>query len=106
MGFKDHDIEALLSGAAVKRWANIQTVAMRKLAILKRAATLRDLRILPQKHLEFRVKDPGGQHGLRIDAQWRICFRSTENGLEDVEICDDRLQRGFMKSGASSVPAF
>ena len=86
--FKDKDTEALFSGVRVKRWVNIQTVAMRKLAMLNRAAALNDLKIPPQNHLEVLKRDRKGQHSIRINEQWRMCFRWTATGSEEVEICD------------------
>lgn len=88
LGFKDKDTEALFNGARVKRWVNIQTVAMRKLAMVNRATVLHDLRIPPQNHLESLKKDRKGQHSIRINDQWRVCFKWTERGPKEVEICD------------------
>jgi proteic killer suppression protein len=49
---------------------------------------LEDLRIPPGNGLEALTKDRKGQHSIRINQQWRICFRWSEEGCEDVEICD------------------
>ena len=86
--FKDKDTAALFSGVRVKRWVNIETVAMRKLAMVNRAAVLNDLKIPPQNHLEALKRDRKGQHSIRINDQWRVCFRWTATGPTDVEICD------------------
>lgn len=72
----------------MKRWVNIETVAMRKLAMLNRAAVLNDLKIPPQNCLEALQRDRKGQHSIRINDQWRLCFRWTLNGPENVEIVD------------------
>lgn len=88
LSFKDKDTEALFSGVRVKRWVNIQTVAMRKLAMVNRAALLNDLKIPPQNHLEALKRDRKGQHSIRINEQWRVCFLWTPAGPRAVEICD------------------
>jgi len=63
-------------------------VAERKLQILDSAADLNDLRVPPGNRLEKLVGDRRGQHSIRINDQWRICFRWTEDGAHDVEIVD------------------
>ena len=88
LNFKDKDTAALFSGVRVKRWVNIETVAMRKLAMVNRAAVLNDLKIPPQNHLEALKRGRKGQHSIRINDQWRVCFRWTATGPTDVEICD------------------
>ena len=88
LNFKDEDTAALFSGVRVKRWVNIEIVAMRKLAMVNRAAVLNDLKIPPQNHLEALKRDRKGQHSIRINDQWRVCFRWTATGPTDVEICD------------------
>lgn len=86
--FKDDDTEALLEGASVKRFANIASVARRKLRQLEIAGRLDDLRIPPGNRLEALKGDRAGQHRIRINDQWRICFRWTEAGPANVEIVD------------------
>lgn len=61
---------------------------MRKLAMLNRAALLSDLAIPPQKKLEALKRDRRGQHSIRINDQWRVCFVWTANGPKNVEIVD------------------
>lgn len=61
---------------------------MRKLAMLNRAAVLEDLPIPPNNHLEALQGDRAGQHGIRVNRQWRVCFIWTANGPMDVEIVD------------------
>lgn len=62
--------------------------AHRKLLILHRAANVNDLRIPPGNRLEKLSGDRAGQHSIRINGQFRICFRWTADGPEDVEIVD------------------
>lgn len=63
-------------------------VAIRKVAMLQAAKTLDDLRVPPSNSLEALKKDRIGQHSIRINDQWRICFVWTEKGPENVEIVD------------------
>lgn len=86
--FKCQDTEALFLGKRVKRFVNIETVAMRKLAMLHRAAALSDLRIPPGNRLEALKGDRTGQHSIRISDQWRICFIWTDAGPKNLEIVD------------------
>ena len=88
LGFKCKDTQKLFDGVRVKRWVNIELVAMRKLAMLNRAGALTDLKIPPQNKLEALKKDRRGQYSIRINDQWRVCFRWTVNGPKDVEIID------------------
>ncbi|GAB3815912.1 type II toxin-antitoxin system RelE/ParE family toxin [Micromonospora zhanjiangensis] len=62
--------------------------ALRKLALIDAAVTLSDLSVPPGNRLEALAGDRKGQHGIRINDQWRICFVWTETGPEDVEIVD------------------
>lgn len=64
------------------------TVARRKLDQLNQAETLEDLRVPPRNRLRKLRKERRGQHSIRINDQYRICFRWTERGPEDVEIAD------------------
>jgi len=88
ISFKCRDTQKLFDGVRVKRWVNIETVALRKLAMLNRAGELNDLRIPPQNKLEALKKDRKGQHSIRINDQWRLCFEWTESGVKQVEIID------------------
>jgi toxin HigB-1 len=63
-------------------------LAWRKLAMLDAAETLADLLVPPGNRLEKLTGDRGGQHSIRINRQWRICFRWSDAGPEDVEIVD------------------
>lgn len=86
--FRCKDTEELFNGNRVARFANIETVAMRKLAILNQAVRLADLRIPPGNRLEALKGNRAGQHSIRVNEQWRVCFRWTVRGVEDVEIVD------------------
>ena len=78
----------MFNGNRVARFANIQTIAMRKLAMLNQAGRLDDLRVPPGNRLEALKGDRAGQHSIRVNDQFRVCFRWTETGPEDVEIVD------------------
>lgn len=86
--FKCAETEALSKGSPVRRFASIATVARRKLRQLEVAAQLDDLRIPPGNRLEALKRDRVGQHSIRINDQFRLCFRWTNTGPEDVEIVD------------------
>jgi toxin HigB-1 len=72
---------------AVRRFGAIERVARRKLAMRDAAAGLSDLRVPPGNRLEALKDDRKGQYSIRINDQWRICFRWSD-GAEDVEIVD------------------
>jgi proteic killer suppression protein len=86
--FKCSDTEALFNGTRVARFVNIQVVALRKLAMLNRAENLDDLRIPPNNRLEQLKRNRAGQWSIRVNDQWRLCFRFTEGQAYDVEIVD------------------
>ena len=86
--FKCKDTRDLLEGQRCRRFVNIETVAMRKLAMLNRAAVLEDLRIPANDRLEALHDDREGQHSVRVNRQWRVCFVWTATGPKDVEIAD------------------
>ncbi len=67
---------------------SILRVALRKLLIMDAADVLDDLRVPPGNRLEVLHGDRAGQHSIRINDQWRICFRWTPAGPEDIEIVD------------------
>lgn len=82
-------IESIAKGAAPKGFPpDIVRAAQRKLAMLNTANVLDDLRSPPGNRLESLKQDRIGQLSIRINDQWRICFRWTEAGPEDVEIVD------------------
>ena len=86
--FKCCDTQKLFGGERVKRWVNMETVALRKLAMLNRAADLNDLKIPPPNKREALKNDRKGQHSIRINDQWRVCFVWTQSGVKQVEIVD------------------
>lgn len=87
--FADREAERIWSGGRSRRLPlSIQAVALRKLRLLQAAVDLGDLRVPPGNQLEALVDDRRGQHSIRINKQWRICFRWSDGGCEDVEICD------------------
>ncbi len=78
----------LFDGKRVRQFVNIEAVAMRKLAMLNRAAAFDDLRVPPGNRLEAMKGDRVGQFSVRINDQYRICFVWTAVGPEEVEIVD------------------
>jgi proteic killer suppression protein len=86
--FRCKDTESMLKGNRVARFADIQTIAMRKLVMLNQAGRLDDLRVPPGNRLEALKSDRAGQHSIRVNDQFRVCFRWTDAGPEDVEIVD------------------
>jgi toxin HigB-1 len=86
--FRDRATEALWTGAFVKRFSGIEKQALRKLDMLHGAVTLNDLRQPPANRLEGLIGDRRGQHSIRINDQWRICFTWTKEGPANVEIVD------------------
>ena len=88
VSFKDADTEALAGGRQVKRFVNIEAVARRKLRQLQIAGRLDDLRVPPANRLEALKGDRSGQYSIRVNDQYRVCFRWTAAGAEGVEIVD------------------
>jgi proteic killer suppression protein len=87
--FRDRDTERLFQRRPVRKLgANMQTVALRKLRMLEAATVLDDLRLPPGNRLEKLKGDRAGQHSIRINPQWRICFRWRSGDAYDVEIVD------------------
>ncbi len=86
--FKCKKTEALSQGNYVKQFSNILSVARRKLRQIEIAGILDDLRVPPGNRLEALKGDRSGQHSIRINDQWRICFCWNDIGAEDVEIVD------------------
>ncbi|ODS95252.1 MAG: excinuclease ABC subunit A [Lautropia sp. SCN 69-89] len=86
--FRCRDTEALFGGQRVARFRNIESVAMRKLAMLNRVARVVELRIPPNNRLEALEGDRRGQWSIRINDQWRLCFRFAGGRATDVEIVD------------------
>lgn len=88
LSFKCQDTQRLFTSGKTRRFANIQAVAERKLAQLDAAQTLDFLRSPPGNRLELLSGDRRGQHSIRINDQWRVCFVWVEKGVTDVEIVD------------------
>ena len=86
--FKSPETEALFNGRRVARFTNLEKVATRKLQMLDDAVELSDLMAPPANRLEALRGDRKGQHSIRINDQWRICFVWTAAGPERVEIVD------------------
>ncbi|MCE2999177.1 MAG: type II toxin-antitoxin system RelE/ParE family toxin [Betaproteobacteria bacterium] len=86
--FQCAETEALARGNRVRRFASIAGGARRKLRQLEIADRLEDLRIPPGNRLEALKGNRSGQHSIRINDQWRLCFRWTTSGAENVEIVD------------------
>lgn len=86
--FRCDDTRSLARGDRVRRFEAIARVARRKLRQLEIASRLNDLRVPPGNRLEALSGDRAGEHSIRINDQWRICFRWNAAGVDDVEIVD------------------
>jgi proteic killer suppression protein len=86
--FRCKETQKLFETGRSKRLGSITKVATRKLAQLDAAETLEFLRSPPGNRLEELKGDRSGQHSVRVNDQWRVCFRWTETGPADVEIVD------------------
>jgi toxin HigB-1 len=86
--FRDRDTRALYQGQRVRRFDGFRDQAEKRLQILRRARRLEDLRGLPSNRLEALAGDRAGQFSIRINRQWRICFRWQDGDAYDVEIAD------------------
>jgi proteic killer suppression protein len=75
-------------GSFVRQFSGVEKSALRKLDMLHQALDLGDLRAPPANRLEALSRDRRGQHSIRINDQWRICFVWTKEGPENVEIVD------------------
>jgi toxin HigB-1 len=89
VSFRDAETEKIWSGLRSRRLPfDIQSAALRKLRLLNAARRLDDLRLPPGNRLEPLKRDRAGQWSIRINDQWRICFRWTPGGAEALEIVD------------------
>lgn len=86
--FKDADTQELFETGGGRRFSNIAVVALRKLDQIHAAVSLRDLRIPPANRLEALKGDRKGQHSIRVNDQFRVCFRWESDGAHEVEIVD------------------
>lgn len=82
------ETEKLFHSYSVRRFKNIESVARRKLLMLHAATKLDSLKVPPGNRLEPLHGDRKGQHSIRINDQWRVCFRWATDGVYDVEIVD------------------
>ena len=87
-GFKDRKTERFFSGEMVKEFSGFRKAAERKLTMLDNASDLKDLLSSPGNRLEMLKADRIGQHSIRINDQWRICFLWKADGPYEVEITD------------------
>ncbi|MEO8197571.1 MAG: type II toxin-antitoxin system RelE/ParE family toxin [Thermoanaerobaculia bacterium] len=86
--FKCRDTQALHARVRVRRFAKFEEVARRKLRQLEIASSLGDLRVPPGNRLEALQGNRAGQRSIRINDQWRVCFRWRDGGADAVEIVD------------------
>ncbi len=86
--FKCWKTEALFNGERVEAFINIQNVAIRKLQMIHAAIRITDLRVPPNNRLEALKGNLKGQYSIRINDQWRICFRFEDGNAADVAIVD------------------
>ena len=87
-GFRDRDTERAFQGQLVPDFQGFSASALRRLDMLNRANSLAELRVPRGNRLEALSSDRAGQYSIRINRQWRICFRWTDDGPDDVEIVD------------------
>ncbi len=87
-GYRDNKTAAFAAGVFVKRFQGIGRQAEKRLEVLDAAESLADLAALPSNRLEALSGDRAGQHSIRINRQWRICFEWSAGGPENVEITD------------------
>lgn len=86
--FRCPDTKRLFETGKSRRFAGIAKIALRKLDQLDNVTELRSLAIPPGNHLEALKGDRLGQHSIRINQKWRVCFRRSDEGPENVEIVD------------------
>lgn len=86
--FACNDTRMLFKSFSVKRFKNIEKVAQRKLLMIHAATKLETLRVPPGNRLEALSGNKKGQYSIRINEQWRVCFKWAVDGVYDVEIVD------------------
>ena len=86
--FADKDTRTLYETGRSKRFAAISRIALRKLDMIAAATKVETLRVPPGNHLEALAGDRQGQWSIRVNDQWRICFKWIGSNAEDVEIVD------------------
>jgi proteic killer suppression protein len=87
-GFRCKETERVYLRRNSRRFSRIERVALRKLLMLDAAGSLEDLRVPPGNRLERLTGDRRGQYSIRINDQWRVCFRWEGGHARDVEIVD------------------
>ncbi|MFZ2235265.1 MAG: type II toxin-antitoxin system RelE/ParE family toxin [Dokdonella sp.] len=88
LSFRCAETQSLIETGKSRRFTSVASVAMRKLQQLESAETLDFLRAPPGNRLEALKRDHTGQHNIRVNDQWRVCFVWTEAGPRNVEIVD------------------
>ncbi|MCY4169329.1 MAG: type II toxin-antitoxin system RelE/ParE family toxin [Rhodobacter sp.] len=86
--FRDRETRSFFEGQRVAAFQGFARQAARRLVLLDSAEKLGDLAALPSNRLEALRGDRAGQHSIRINVRWRVCFRWTDDGPCDVEIVD------------------
>jgi proteic killer suppression protein len=86
--FRDSEAQKLFNDEFSKKYQAIERTAQRKLTMLDQAENLQDLALLPGTHLEALKKDRKGQHSIRINGQYRVCFTWANGNADNVEIVD------------------
>ena len=86
--FAEKRTRELFETGESRRWNSVARVAVRKLVQIDSVANLEELNVPPGNRLEVLHGDRAGQHSIRINGQWRICFRWESDGVHDVEIVD------------------
>jgi len=87
-GFRCSETEKVFQRKRSRKFGSIQRIALRKLLVLDASDSLSDLRIPPSNRLEKLSGDRRGQHSIRVNDQWRVCFRWKNGDAYDVEIVD------------------
>lgn len=87
-GYRDKKSKAFAEGEFIKDFQSFSRQAEKRLEILEAAENLADLAALSSNRLETLSGDRQGQHSIRINRQWRLCFEWSSNGPENVEITD------------------
>ena len=86
--FKCKQTERIFRREGAGRWRAIEKIALRKLLLIEGSERIEDLRIPPGNRLEKLLGNRAGQHSIRINDQWRIIFRWTQDGPDDVDVVD------------------
>jgi len=86
--FRCKEAERLFNRRPSRRWRSIELLVRRKLELLNAATSLADLVVPPSNHLEALKGDRRGQHSIRINDQWRLCFVWRDGDAHDVEVVD------------------